>query len=76
MLGGTLTLTAGGGPVGWTITEPASLLGKVTVSPASGILNAGDSATVAISVTGLSVLDTRLTVNPLGQQVTLLPGLG
>ena len=39
-------------------------------------MNAGDSATVAITVTGLSVLDTQLTVNPLGQQVTLLLGLG
>ncbi len=76
VLGGSLTLTASGGPVGWTITEPASLIGKLTVSPASGILDAGDSATVTITVYGLVTLDTQLTVNPGGQQVTVLLGLG
>jgi RNA polymerase sigma factor (sigma-70 family) len=76
VLGGSLTLTAHGGPVGWTITEPASLIGKVTMSPASGILSAGDSATVTITATGLVTLDTQLTVNPGGRQVTVLLGLG
>ncbi len=75
-LGGSLTITANGGPVGWMITEPASLIGKLTVWPASGTLNAGDSATVTITVTGLVTLDARLTVNPGGQQVTVLLGLG
>ena len=36
LLGGSLTLTASGGPVSWSISEPASLLGKLTVAPASG----------------------------------------
>ena len=36
LLGGSLTLTASGGPVAWTITEPASLIGELTVLPASG----------------------------------------
>jgi len=76
VLGGSFTLTASDGPVGWTITEPASLIGKLTVWPTSGILNAGDSATVAISVAGLATLDTQLIVNPGGQQVTVLLGLG
>jgi RNA polymerase sigma factor (sigma-70 family) len=76
VLGGSLTLTASGGPVGWTITEPASLIGKLTVSPASGTLYAGDSATVTITVHGLVTLDTQLIVNPGGQQVTVLLGLG
>jgi RNA polymerase sigma factor (sigma-70 family) len=76
LLGGSLTLTASGGPVGWTITEPASLIGKLTVSPASGTLSAGDSATVTITVTGLVTLDAQLIVNPGGQQVTVLLGLG
>jgi hypothetical protein len=76
LLGGSLTLTANGGPVGWTITEPASLIGKLTVSPSSGTLGAGDSATVTITVTGLATLDARLTVNPGGQLVTVLLGLG
>jgi RNA polymerase sigma factor (sigma-70 family) len=76
VLGGSFTLTASGGPVGWTITEPASLIGRLTVSPASGTLSAGDSATVTITVNGLATLDTQLTVNPGGQQVTVLLGLG
>jgi hypothetical protein len=58
------------------ITEPASLIGKLTVSPASGTLNAGGSVTVTIAVTGLVTLDAQLTVNPGGQQVTVLLGLG
>jgi RNA polymerase sigma factor (sigma-70 family) len=76
VLGGSFTLTASGGPVGWTITEPASLIGRLTVSPASGTLSAGDSATVTITVHGLVTLNTRLTVNPGGQQVTVVLGLG
>jgi RNA polymerase sigma factor (sigma-70 family) len=76
LLGGSLTLTASGGPVGWMITEPASLIGKLTVWPASGILSAGDSVTVIITVTGLATLDARLIVSPGGQQVTVLLGLG
>jgi RNA polymerase sigma factor (sigma-70 family) len=75
-LGGSLTITADGGPVGWMITEPASLAGKLTVWPASGTLNAGGSATVTITVTGLVALDAQLIVNPGGQQVTVLLGLG
>jgi hypothetical protein len=75
-LGGSLTLTANGGPVGWMITEPASLIGKLTVWPASGSLNAGDSVTVTITVTGLATLDARLIVDPGGQPVTVLLGLG
>ena len=46
------------------------------MSPASGTLNAGDSATVTITVTGLVTLDTQLIVEPGGQQVTVLLGLG
>jgi RNA polymerase sigma factor (sigma-70 family) len=74
--GGTLTLTASGGPVSWSISEPSSLLGSLTVSPSSGTLAAGDSVTVQISVTGLASLDTTLTVNPDGQTVTVLLGVG
>ena len=64
LLGGSLTLTASGGPVSWSISEPASLLGELTVSPASGTLSAGGSVTVAITVSGLVSLDTQLTVQP------------
>ena len=73
---GTLTLTASGGPVSWSISEPSSLLGSLTVSPSSGALAAGDSVTVQLSVTGLASLDTTLTVSPGGQTVAVVLGLG
>jgi RNA polymerase sigma factor (sigma-70 family) len=73
---GTLTLTASGGPVSWSISEPSSLLGELTVSPSAGTLAAGDSVTARISVTGLASLDTTLTVSPGGQTVAVVLGLG
>jgi RNA polymerase sigma factor (sigma-70 family) len=76
LLGGSLTLTASGGPVSWSISEPTTLLGELTVSPASGTLSAGGTATVAITVSGLLSLDSQLTVQPSGQVVTVLLGLG
>jgi RNA polymerase sigma factor (sigma-70 family) len=76
LLGGSLTLTASGGPVTWSISEPASLLGELTVSPMSGTLGAGGSVTVTITVSGLASLDTQLTVAPGDQVVTVVLGLG
>jgi RNA polymerase sigma factor (sigma-70 family) len=75
LLGGSLTLTASGGPVAWSVSEPATLLGDVTVSPSSGTLDAGDSVTLTITVTGLLSLDSQLTVEPGGQLVTIVLGL-
>jgi len=76
LLGSSITLTAEGGPVSWSISEPASLLGELIVSPSSGTLAAGQSTTVSISVSGLASLDTTLTVNPGGQPVTVVLGVG
>ena len=76
LLGGSLTLTASGGPVSWSISEPASLLGELVVAPASGTLSAGSSVTVSITVSSLVSLDTQLTVQPGGQAVTVVLGLG
>ena len=60
LLGGSLTLTASGGPVTWSITESSGLVGRLTVSPSSGLLLAGRSTTVTLSAicaaTGLSAL--------------------
>jgi RNA polymerase sigma factor (sigma-70 family) len=75
LLGSTLTLTAEGGPVNWSISEPASLLGELDVSPSSGTLSAGQSTQVTITVSGLASLDTQLTVSPGGQTVTVVLGL-
>ena len=76
LLGSTLTLTAEGGPVNWSISEPASLLGELNASQWSGTLNAGQSARVTIAVNGLASLGTQLTISPGGQQVTVVLGLG
>jgi hypothetical protein len=76
LLGGSLTLTDSGGPVSWSISEPATLLGSLTVSPSSGTLNAGGSVTVTITPVGLASLDTQLTVDPGDQVVTVLLGVG
>jgi hypothetical protein len=76
LLGGSLTLTASGGPVSWSVSEPGSLLGELAVSPASGTVSAGRDATVTITASGLVSLDTQLTVEPGGQLVTVVLGLG
>ncbi len=75
LLGSSITLTAEGGPVSWSIPEPASLLGALIVSPSSGTLQAGQSTTVSISVSRPASLDTTLTVNPGGHPVTVVLGL-
>jgi RNA polymerase sigma factor (sigma-70 family) len=71
----TLTLTAAGGPVTWSITEPSSLLGTLSVSSSSGTLASGQSTTVTLSASGLA-LDSTLTVNPGDQAVSVVLSLG
>jgi RNA polymerase sigma factor (sigma-70 family) len=75
LLGGTITLTANGGPVNWSISEPGSLIGQLTVSPSSGTIADGGSVQVTIATSLLS-LDSQLTAEPGGQQITVLVGLG
>jgi RNA polymerase sigma factor (sigma-70 family) len=75
LLGGSITITAAGGPVNWSVGEDASLLGKLTLSPSSGTLQAGQHATITITVNGLASLDTVVTINPGGHAVTVLLGL-
>ena len=74
LTGASLTLTASGGPVTWSITESSSLIGKVHVSPSSGTLAAGQSVTVTLSVSGLASVDSQLVVNPGGIAVTVVAG--
>jgi hypothetical protein len=69
-----LTVTVNGGPVMWSIPEPASLLGLLTVTQSSGTLAAGQSVTVHLSASLLSALTTTLTVAPRDQVVNLLIG--
>jgi hypothetical protein len=74
--GGSLTLTASGGPVSWSVTEPSSLIGRLTVVPSAGTLASGQSVTVSLSVSGLASVDSSLTVSPGGTTVTVLLGVG
>jgi hypothetical protein len=48
----SLTLTASGGPVSWSVTESSGLIGQLSVAPSSGRLLAGQSTTVSVNVTG------------------------
>ena len=61
---GTFLLSASGGPSDYTITVPAGVASKVTVSPASGSLVAGGYVTVTVTVTSKVALSTALVVNP------------
>jgi RNA polymerase sigma factor (sigma-70 family) len=76
-LGGsaTLTLRASGGPVTWSVAESSSLIGQLTVAPASGTLAAGQTTTVSVSA-GLLTVDGSLTVEPGGITVTVVLGSG
>jgi RNA polymerase sigma factor (sigma-70 family) len=75
LLGGSFTLTASGGPVHWSISEPSSVLGALTLSQTSGTLESGQSTTITVSVFGLASLDTTLTVNPGNNSITIILGL-
>jgi hypothetical protein len=73
---GDITITARGGPVSYSVAAGSSLAGKLTVSPSSGSLTAGQSVTIAVTSTSLLGLDGRLTVNPGGESVTVLLSVG
>jgi hypothetical protein len=62
--------------VTWSVTEPSSLLGALSVSQSSGTLAAGQSETVTLTVSDLASLDTTLTVDPGNISITVLLGLG
>jgi hypothetical protein len=82
--GASLTLTASGGPVSWSVTESSGLIGQVSVAPSSGRLQAGQTATVSVNVSGgllgLAVPGTsggvcvgcQLTINPGGIVVSVV----
>jgi RNA polymerase sigma factor (sigma-70 family) len=68
---GSFMLTAAGGPVSYTISDPAPA-GTLSVSPASGTLAAGQSVTITATAPypgGPPTFVTSLTVNPGGLAV-------
>ena len=74
---GKLTINADGGPVSdYSITTGPALVGKLSVSPPSGALAAGQSVTVTVTSTSLVALDGQLTVNPGGRTVTVVLSSG
>jgi hypothetical protein len=70
--GGTIILTASGGTVNWSVSEPAGLEKKVVVAPMSGTLAAGQTATVRVTVPGPGKPRVHLTFIPGGAIVTVV----
>jgi len=68
----TFTVTAQGGPVSYSIAVGGALLGSVGVSPASGSLAAGASATITVTSNSLVAVAGHLTVNPGGHAITVV----
>jgi RNA polymerase sigma factor (sigma-70 family) len=71
---GTITLTASGGPVDWSVSEPSGLTKKVVVSPMSGTLAAGATTTVTVTIQGPGKPHVHLVFSPGGTQVTVVVG--
>ena len=69
---GSITLTASGGAVNWSISEPPGLEKKVVVAPMSGTLAAGQSTTVSVTVQGAGKPRVHLTFIPGGAIVTVV----
>jgi RNA polymerase sigma factor (sigma-70 family) len=69
---GTITLTASGGPVDWTVREPPGLTKKVVVSPTSGTLAAGTATTISVTVDGPGKPHVHLVFSPGGTTVTVV----
>ena len=70
--GGSITLTASGGTVNWSVSEPAGLENKVVVAPMSGTLAAGQTAAVSVTVPGPGKPRVHLTFVPGGAIVTVV----
>jgi hypothetical protein len=71
---GSITLTASGGDVNWSISEPPGLEKKVVVAPMSGALAAGQSTTVSVTTQGAGKPRVHLTFIPGGAIVTVVIG--
>jgi hypothetical protein len=68
----TFVITAKDGPVtGYTISVPPHLPGRLTVSPSSGSLADGDSATITVTAASTMPFATSLTVDPGGATIAV-----
>ena len=69
---GSITLTASGGTVNWSVSEPAGLGKKVVVAPMSGTLAAGHTAVISVTVPGPGKPRVHLRFSPGGAIVTVV----
>ena len=71
---GTITLTASGGPVSWSVSMPAGTTKKdgVAVTPTSGTLEAGDTVVITVTVDGPGKPTVHLTFSPGGEIVKIV----
>jgi RNA polymerase sigma factor (sigma-70 family) len=70
----SITLTASGGDVNWSISEPSGVAKQVVVAPMSGTLAAGQTATVSVTVQGPGKPRVHLRFIPGGAIVTVVLG--
>ena len=68
----SITLTASGGAVNWSVSEPPGLEKKVVVAPMSGTLAAGQTTTLTVTVQGPGKPHVHLTFSPSGAIVTVV----
>jgi len=69
---GTITLSASGGPVDWSVSEPPGLTKKVVVSPMSGTLADYATTTVRVAADGPGKMHVHLVFSPGGTTVTVV----
>jgi hypothetical protein len=69
---GSITLTASGGTVNWSVSEPAGLGKKVVVAPMSGTLAAGQTIAISVTVPGPGKPRVHLRFTPGGAIVTVV----
>jgi hypothetical protein len=70
----TVTLTASGGPVNWSVSVPAGKTKKddVVVTPTSGALRAGDTIVVTVTVDSATTPKVNLLFSPGGEIVKVV----
>jgi RNA polymerase sigma factor (sigma-70 family) len=76
LFGSSVTLTAEGGPVTWSVAIPSAAAGQLAVSPTSGTLSAGQSVSIAVAAKNANNYRTTLTFSPGGHAVAVTVGLG
>lgn len=74
--GSQITLTAQGGPVAYSISLTDHAAGRISVTPSSGNLNAGESVSVSVSDDSMDEFQTTLTISPGDEHVTVTAGRG